>query len=136
MVWTVTPRINFVKNELESLLNGLTSKYNNDTFPNLNIYESDNEITLVAEIPGVDKNNVAITLKNNILTIAGKKSERVLNNETRIIRRERVGGSFDKSVRIPFRVNDSQISANYKDGILTITIPKAEEAKPKTITIN
>lgn len=103
--------------------------------PAVDIAEHDNEFVVKVELPGVSKDDVKVTLESNILTIRGeKKQDRETKNEN-YHRLERTYGSFQRSFTLPSSVRSDKIEAVYKDGILTITLPKAEEAKPKLIDV-
>lgn len=104
--------------------------------PSVDIYEKEDRLCIEAELPGFDKENIKVDVNGRLLTIGG---ERVSNEEVKDenkYRRERHYGSFERSFKLPFEVNEEQISATYKDGILTLLVEKPEEQKPKQITIN
>ncbi|PYP99342.1 MAG: molecular chaperone, partial [Acidobacteria bacterium] len=99
--------------------------------PAVDIYEHENNIVIKAELPGVDPKDVDIRLDNNVLTVNG---ERKLDNEVKkenYHRVERSYGAFTRSFTLPTTVDPSGIKAEYKDGVLRVTLPKREEAKPK-----
>jgi HSP20 family protein len=103
--------------------------------PSVDIYEQDGNIVLKAELPGVDPKDVDIRLENNVLTLRG---ERKLDTEVKrenYHRVERTYGSFTRSFTLPSVVDQEKIKADSKDGVLRVTLPKREEAKPKQITI-
>jgi len=104
--------------------------------PAVDIYEQDNNIVLKAELPGVDPKDVDIQLENNTLTLRG---ERKLDKEVKkenYHRVERAYGTFTRSFTLPAVVDQNNIKAEFKDGVLRVTLPKREEAKPKQIQIN
>jgi HSP20 family protein len=99
--------------------------------------ENDSGFTVKADLPGVRKEDVEITLKERVLTIKGsKKSETEEGKGTRYFRRETWAGSFERSVVLPETADDSTVKAEMKDGVLTVSLKKREEAKPRTIDIN
>lgn len=103
--------------------------------PAVDIYEQDNNIVIKAELPGLDPKDVDIRLDNSVLTIKG---ERKLDNEVKkenYHRVERSYGGFTRSFTLPNTVDANNIKAEFKDGVLRITLPKREEAKPKQIQI-
>lgn len=103
--------------------------------PAVDIYEQDGNIVLKAELPGVDPKQVDVRLENNTLTLSG---ERKVDNEVKqesYHRVERAYGSFTRSFTLPSTVDQEKIKADYKDGVLKVTLPKREEAKPKQINI-
>ena len=104
--------------------------------PSVDIYEKEDRLCIEAELPGFDKENIKVDVNGRLLTIGG---ERVSNEEVKDenkYRRERHYGSFERSFKLPFEVNEEQISATYKDGVLTLLVEKPEEQKAKQITIN
>lgn len=103
--------------------------------PAVDIAEKDNEYVVRAELPGVSKDDVKITLESNILTIRGEKRQEKDMKEDDYHRMERMYGSFQRSFTLPTTVKSDSIDASYRDGILTVTLPKAEEAKPKHIEV-
>jgi HSP20 family protein len=103
--------------------------------PAVDIAEHDNEFVVKVELPGVSKDDVKITLESNILTIRGEKKQDRETKEENYHRLERMYGSFQRSFTLPSTVRSDKIDAVYKDGVLTITLPKAEEAKPKQIEV-
>jgi len=103
--------------------------------PAVDMYDKKDEIVVKAEIPGVEKENVRISLSDNMLTIKGetKKEEEV--KEEDYYYSERSYGSFARTLSLPSKVKSDKIKASFKNGILEIHLPKAEEAKPKEIKI-
>ncbi|MEK7748776.1 MAG: Hsp20/alpha crystallin family protein, partial [Bacteroidota bacterium] len=97
--------------------------------------ELENEYLVKVELPGVEKDDVKITLENNILTIRGEKKEAKDIKQENYHRVERSYGSFLRSFKLPTSVKSDKVDAIYKDGILSVTLPKAEEAKPKQIEV-
>ncbi len=108
---------------------------NRDWNPAVDIIENSGTYVLKAEIPGMSKDDVKITLENNTLTIRGEKKNEFEKKEGNYYRVERSYGSFERSFAIPGNVKVSDIDAQYKDGVLTLTLPKMEEAKPKMIDV-
>ena len=107
-----------------------------DLFPALDVKERDNEYVVVADIPGAKKEDIDITLENGILTISAEtKSETEEKEGERVLRRERRFGKYVRSLRLGTQIDEKSVKANYKDGVLELTLPKAEEVKPKAIQI-
>ena len=104
--------------------------------PSIDLAEKDDEIVVTAELPGVKQDDVDITITNDILTLKGEKKEEKESKEQNYHRLERCYGSFQRSIRLPTGVQGDEAKASYRDGVLQVTIPKAEEAKPKQIKIN
>jgi HSP20 family protein len=103
--------------------------------PAVDIAETANEYVVKVELPGVNKNDVKITTQDNILTIRGEKKEEKETKESNFHRVERSYGSFQRSFPLPGSIKNDKIEASYKDGILEILLPKAEESKTRTIEV-
>jgi HSP20 family protein len=103
--------------------------------PALDVEEDEDAFTLHVELPSVDPSEVEVSLEENVLTIAGERrfyDEKEADGFRRI---ERSFGRFHRAVRLPDRVDGERVEASYRNGLLTITVPKAEEAKPRRIEI-
>ena len=103
--------------------------------PRINVEETDNDWIISAELPGVEKENVKVNFQDNVLTISGEKKFEKEEKEKNFHRIERSYGKFSRSLNINSPVLADKIEAGYKDGVLTVTLPKAEEAKPKLIDV-
>jgi len=103
--------------------------------PAVDIAEHDDQYVVKMELPGVNKDEVKITLESNILTIRGEKKQEKETKKENYHRVERSYGSFQRSFTLPTTVKNDKIDAAFKDGILSISLPKAEEAKPKQIEV-
>ena len=103
--------------------------------PLCDIYETDKEVVLKLELPEVKKDEVAITLENNVLTLRGERKFEEKTDRENYHRVERRYGEFLRSFTIPTFVDASKIDAGFKDGVLTVTLPKLEEARPKQISV-
>lgn len=109
-----------------------TSKF---IVPAFDVSETDEHIIVKADLPGVDVKDIDISIVGNVLTVKGeKKQEKEEKNES-YHRIERSYGSFSRSISLPAEVNPDAVEAVYKDGVLKLTIPKAEKSKPKKIEI-
>lgn len=104
--------------------------------PSVDVAETDENVVVTAELPGVSQDDVDITIVNDVLTLKGEKKEEKEIKKENYHRIERSYGSFQRSVSLPTGVKADQAKATYKNGVLHVTIPKVEEAKPKTIKIN
>jgi len=103
--------------------------------PPVDVAELDDQFQVKVELPGVNKEDVKITMQENILTIKGEKKQEKESKGSNYHRVERSYGSFQRSFTMPTGVKHDKIEAAYNDGILVITLPKAEEAKPKQIDV-
>ena len=104
--------------------------------PAVDIYETENELVIKADLPDVNPQNLDIRVENNILTIRGKRKFESKVNEDNYLRVERAYGSFSRSFSLANSVKTDDIKADYQNGVLTLSLPKREEAKPKQIQIN
>jgi HSP20 family protein len=105
--------------------------------PALDLYQNNDNVVAVVELPGMRKDDIEISLHDGTLTIGGeRKKAQPDGNGENATRTERFTGKFRRSVTLPTRVDANRVNATYKDGILTVTLPKAEEAKPKQIQVN
>ena len=90
---------------------------------------------LKAELPGMKKEDIDISLQGDVLTLSGERKEEETFDKAETYRSERFLGKFQRSLTLPVTVSADKVQASYKDGILTVTLPKAEEAKPKQIEV-
>ena len=103
--------------------------------PRLDIHETEKEFVLDVEIPGMQKKDIKVGVKNNILTISGERKKERETKEKDYSSVERHYGKFERSLTLSGAVNAEKIIADYKDGLLTLTLPKTEEAKPKELSV-
>lgn len=103
--------------------------------PILDLIEDSDNLTAVIELPGMRKEDIALTLDHGVLTIAGERRLTVSEGQT-MTRNERFQGAFLREVTLPMRVDSTKVTASYQDGVLTVSLPKADEAKPRQIKIN
>jgi len=104
--------------------------------PSVDIYETEHELVVKADLPEVDPQDLDIRVENNILTIRGERKFEKKVSEENYLRVERAYGSFARSFTLANTVNSEAIKADYQNGVLTLSIPKREEAKPKQIKVN
>ena len=104
--------------------------------PPVDIYENGDSLVLKAEVPGINPDDVEIRLEDNHLYLKGERKFEKEVKEQNYHRVERSYGTFTRTFTLPNTIDSDKVSANYKDGVLTLTMPKKEEAKPKTIKIN
>jgi HSP20 family protein len=105
--------------------------------PAIDLFEKKDAYVVRAELAGVERSNIEITFEKNVLTISGQKSamSEARSEEIRVFAAERVIGSFSRSLRMPEHIDGEKIEAEYKDGLLTVTIPKAAVAQPRKIEL-
>jgi HSP20 family protein len=103
--------------------------------PSLDVYEEKDDMVVKADLPGLNKDEIEVTVTGNVVTIKGEKKKEEEVKEKDYYRRERSYGSFVRSVELPCEVKSDQIKANFKDGVLEVRMPKTEEAKKKSVSI-
>jgi HSP20 family protein len=140
--WLALDRWSNLKDELNSFFDmpfwsgfGRTGQLFTGWSPALDLYESGDHLTAVVELPGMRKEDIDISLHDGTLTVSGERKRESTNGE-KAQRTERYVGTFRRSIALPTRVDASKVSATYQDGILKVTLPKAEEAKPKQIKVS
>ena len=105
--------------------------YQGSAYPKVNVYEYDDKVGIVAEIPGLDKKQLNVDVEEGVLTISGDKHSTFDDDGAKVIRRELKQSSFKRSFELGELLDGDNISATFKDGILTVAIPKVEPEKPK-----
>ncbi len=103
--------------------------------PAVDMFQTDDEVVVRASLPGIKPGDVQISVTGEVLTIKGETKENTDHKEKSYHLREQRFGSFERSVSLPTAVVSDKAKAEFEDGILTITLPKAEEVKPRTITV-
>ena len=142
--WNPYGEINTMKNRINTMFgepHWVTRHMNDESNmgmwnPAVDLYEKEGHFVIKAELPGVDKNNISIDLKDRMLTISG---ERFYDNEAKeenFYRRERSYGKFQRVFTLPADVDSDKIKAELKDGLLRVEVPKPEQQKPKQVTIH
>jgi HSP20 family protein len=104
--------------------------------PLVDVIEGEQSVTVNAELPGIDPQSVDIRVQDNTLYLKGERNLERQVKQGQCYRLERLSGSFARSLSLPVEVNADAVTANYKDGVLSIALPKKEAAKPKSIKIN
>lgn len=137
MLWDVDlfSEMQRLRREMNNLFSDFGRSTGSTTFPLVNVYDEKDTILITAELPGLTKDKVSITFSDGALTLSGKLEPLAAAKNMTVVRKERSEGSFEKTLRIPTKVNTNAISATFSNGVLTITLPKSEDAKPKTISI-
>ena len=109
--------------------------YQGSAYPKVNVYEYDDKVGIVAEIPGLNKKQLNVEVEEGVLTISGDKHGITEESGAKVLRRELKSSSFKRSFELGELLNGDSISANFKDGVLSIDIPKIEPEKPKKHTV-
>ncbi len=141
MAWPSLDRWSSLRNDLNSLFElpfwssfARQGQLFGGWSPALDLYQDKDNVVAVVELPGMKKENIEISLREGTLTIGGERKGQTSNGE-KAERTERYIGKFRRSITLPTRVDADKISATYRDGILTVTLPKVDEAKPKQIEV-
>jgi HSP20 family protein len=103
--------------------------------PSVDIFENDNEVVIKAELPGMNAKDIEVKLENNVLFLRGERRFEKEAKEENYHRVEREYGNFSRAFSLPAAVNGDKVTAEYKDGVLKVVLPKKEEIKPKPIKI-
>jgi HSP20 family protein len=138
--WSGFNQLTSLRDEINNLFestfsNGSGSDVFNTWAPALDVYEDKDNLIVRAEVPGMKKEQIEISLHDNVLTVSGERRNEKKYEGSQTSREERFFGGFTRSVALEKQVDANRVKAAYKDGVLTITLPKAEEAKPRQIEI-
>lgn len=143
--WNPFREMETLQEEMNKLFNFSLGRWNGETpegsdgvslIPVMDIADSKNQVKITTEIPGIDKKDLNVSVDGNNLIIRAEKKREEKSEEEGIVRVERSFGTFYRTVTLPSTVDTSKIEASYKNGVLTLTLPKREEAKPKQIAID
>ena len=104
--------------------------------PAIDVYDSKDNVMVKADIPGMSKDEIDVSVRNDTLMIKGEKKHEKETNEKDYVKTERFYGAFNRALRLPSEVDASRVEATYKNGVLELILPKKEESKPKQITID
>ncbi len=140
--WTPTEQLSQLREEIDRLFDApfadisRMGEFFNGWAPPLDLTEDKDNLVATMEIPGLSKEHLDVTVHEGVLSISGERSESKQDENAQAHRRERVYGRFHRSISLPKPVNSDSIKAMYRDGILTVTMPKTEEAKPRQIEVS
>jgi HSP20 family protein len=128
-----------MSNRLNRTVNDPYTPRTEDSFgawaPPVDIFERQDHLVIRAEVPGVQKEDMDVRIENGVLTLHGERKQETDLKEENAHRMERVYGAFTRSFSLPTSVDAAKVTATYRDGVLEVTVPKAETAKPKSIEI-
>jgi len=133
-VWSPWREMERLQQDVNRLLSKESAPYA-ATFPAVNIWASDQDVVVEAELPGVDPANLDITVAENILRLTGSRKPEELKPGEVSHRQERASGEFTRSFRLPYAVDSGKVDASYEKGVLTVRLPRAEADKPRKIAI-
>jgi len=127
-------------NQLQREMNHLFSNFPENRaereFPQFNVWEDMNGLFLTTELPGVEPKDIDITVVGDTLTLTGSKNAPKMGEKDSCFQKELFYGKFSRSVKLPYRVNPDKVEAKFNNGVLTISLDRPEEEKPKKITIS
>jgi len=132
LAWPTFGRLTSLQDELDQLFEAPMTAW----APALDVREDKESFSIRVELPGMKREDIEVALQNGALVISGERKEEKIHEGTEVHRQERFYGKFSRALTLPAAVTGDKVKAQYKDGILTVTLPKAEEAKPKAITIS
>lgn len=131
LLWPAFGRLAGMQDELDRLFESPMTGW----APALDVHEDKESFSIRVELPGMKREDIEVTLQDGALVITGERKEEKVTDETTVHRQERYYGKFTRALTLPAAVAGDKVKAQYKEGILTVTLPKAEEAKPKAITV-
>ena len=135
-------RLSNLRDEIDRLFEAPLAQFANPSrllsgwTPALDVYEDKDNLFVKVELPGLKKEQIDISLHDGTLSVSGERKSEEKHEDEEVYRAERFYGRFQRAVTLPTPVASDKVKAEYKDGILTITLPKTEEAKPKRIDVN
>jgi HSP20 family protein len=140
--WTPLRHVMSFRDEMDKMLSDLYGRmspsgeyYEGEWFPAMDIKENKDDVVACLELPGIDKDQIKVSVQNDMLIISGEKKQESVEDGENLHRVERTYGYFKRTVGLPAEVDAAKVKATYKDGILKVTLPKREEKKPKEITV-
>ena len=142
VTWPSFGRLSDLRDEIDRLFESplseltRTSQLLSGWTPALDVYENKDNFVVKAELPGMKKEDIEVSLHDGSLSISGERKTESKHEEGEVYRAERFFGRFQRTVTLPTTVAADKVQASYKDGVLTITLPKTEEAKPKKIDVS
>jgi HSP20 family protein len=140
--WDPFRDLNLIQDRMNRLFDDAGRTWRNDEpaatttwSPAVDIFETEGEIVVKAEVPGMDRKDITLNLERNVLTLKGERRFEKETKDENYHRIERSYGGFSRTFQIPATVDEEKIHAEYKEGVLKIVLPKKEQAKPKQIRI-
>ena len=130
--WPPFGRLTSLQDELNRLFESPMTGW----APPLDVHEDKDNFSIHVELPGMKREDIDVTLQDGALVISGERQEEKVQEGTEVHRQERFYGKFTRALTLPVEVASEKVKAQFKDGILTVTLPKAEEAKPKSIAVS
>lgn len=135
-LWDIQNEVNKAFNNALEPFSSEGGEFRSAWHPAVDIAETENELIVSADLPGVNKEDIKVNVQNNVLTFSGERKQESKPEENNVHRLERSYGFFSRSFTLPATVKADAIKAVYKDGVLRLTLPKVEEAKPRQIVVD
>jgi len=132
LAWPSFGRLSNLQDELDRLFESPLTGW----APALDVHEDKDNFTIRVEVPGLKREDIAVSLQDDALVISGERKGEKISEGTEVHRQECFYGKFQRALALPAPVAADKVKAVYKDGVLTVTLPKAEEAKPKQIDVS
>lgn len=144
LAWSPFRELETLQNEMERLFDFSLSKWSNGSRgifgdgwgPAIDLYDEKDNLVVKADLPGLSKDEIEVTIEGDSLVLKGEKKHEEKSKEKDFIREERFYGAFHRSIPLPVSIDSEKITAAYKNGVLELTLPKKEEAKPKQIRVD
>jgi len=138
--WSSSDRLSSLRDEVNRLFDFTWPSRDSGLFsgwsPALDVFDDKDNFVVTVELPGLKKEEINLSIHDGVLTISGERKHERDEKEGSTFRSERYFGKFQRSVTLPAAVDANKVAATYKDGVLTVELPKAEEAKPKQIAVS
>ena len=131
LVWPSFGRLSDLEDELDRLFESPLTGW----APALDVHEDKDNFTIRVELPGLNREDIAVSLQDDALVISGERKEEKVTESTEVHRRERFYGKFQRVLTLPAPVAADKVKAAYKDGVLTVTLPKASDTLPRQIPV-
>lgn len=138
--WSPSDRLSSLRDEVNRLFDFTWPSRDSGLFsgwsPALDVFDDKDNFVVTVELPGLKKEEINLSIHDGVLTVSGERKHEREEKDGSAFRSERYFGKFQRSVTLPAAVDAGKVTATYKDGVLTVELPKAEEAKPKQIAVN
>ena len=133
--WNLWTDIDTLQREMDRLFSEASRGSVSREFPAVNVYSSENDVVLTAELPGIDPKELDVSVKDDTVTLRGERRNDDLGENERVLRQERGSGTFVRAFTLPFRVDAEKVNAEYRRGILRVKLPRADEDKSRKINV-
>ena len=146
-LWDPAGQLDRIRREIDDMFGGGANRifssdrpgfglFDRDVSPALDVVEREDDYVIRVDLPGVDQGDIDVTVANNVVTIKGEKKDTFEQKDRKVYRKETWEGSFQRTLSLPPGTDSTGIEASMKDGVLEVTLPKREEAKPRQIAVD